>query len=167
MDRFRENPELFLTESDLKCRLFKELDSDSVFSREEATGDGEKRTNYVHSETSYFVLGKLNRKRVDLTVVKPSNYDFMDRAVARKGFYFEEPSIGIELKLNKNKSLYRMRAELIAVLDDLARLKRSRTESTFCVLVLDKKGVFSDEEISNLQREYREIRIFYATTGST
>lgn len=92
--RFKENPELFLTESDLKCRLFMELNSDPVLSKEEAAGDGEKRTDYVHSETSYFVLGRLNKRRVDITVVKPSNYSFANLdAIARKGFYFDEPSI--------------------------------------------------------------------------
>ena len=49
ISEFKENPELFLTESDLKCRLFKELDNDPVFSQEEITGDEEKRTNYARA----------------------------------------------------------------------------------------------------------------------
>jgi hypothetical protein len=162
IERFRENPELFLTESDLKCRLFMELDDDPVFSQEEDTKDGEKRTNYVHSETSYFVSGKLNQKRVDITVVKPSNYDFRNEEVVyRKGYYFAEPSIGIELKLNKNRSKKRVKDELKADLDNLRRLKRNRPESSFYELLLDKRNVFSETEINALQNEYPEIRIFY------
>jgi len=91
---FRRNPELFLTESDLKCRLFMELDSDPVLSKEESTQDGRK-TNYVHCESSYFVFGRLNKKRVDITVVNPSNFDFRNQAASRKGYYFAEPSIGM------------------------------------------------------------------------
>lgn len=160
---FRRNPELFLTESDLKCRLFMELNNDPLFSQEEVTKDGEKKTNYVHSESSYFVFGKLNKRRVDVTVVKPSNYDFENEEVVyRKGYYFSEPSIGIELKLDKNKSKNRMRKELKAVLDDLKELKRSRSESSFYVLLLDKKKVFSEEEIRDVQNEYEGIRVFYA-----
>ena len=163
INTFRRNPELFLTESDLKCRLFMELNNDPLFLQEEVTKDGEKRTNYVHSESSYFVFGKLNRKRVDVTVVKPANYDFENEEVVyRKGYYFSEPSIGIELKLNKNKSKNRMQKELKTVLDDLRKLKRSRPESSFYVLLLDKKKVFSEEEIFDIQNEYNGIRVFYA-----
>ena len=168
INTFKRNPELFLTESDLKCRLFMELNNDPLFSQEEVTRDGEKKTNYIHSESSYFVFGKLNRKRVDITVVKPSNYDFENEEVVyRKGYYFSEPSIGIELKLNKNKSRNRMQKELKAVLDDLRRLKRSRPESSFYVLLLDKKKVFSEEETCDIQNEYRGIRVFYAAIGSS
>ena len=155
INRFEGNPELFLTESDLKCRLFIELNNDPVFSQEEVTRDGEKKTNYVYSETSHFVFGKLNRKRVDITVVKPSNYDFKNEEVVyRKGYYFAESSISIELKLNKNKSKKRVEDELKAVLDDLKKLKSSRPESSFYVLLLDKRKVFSEKEISAIQNEY-------------
>lgn len=167
IEKFEENPELFLTESDLKCRLFKELDNDPVFSQEELTRDGEKRTSYVHSETSYFVFGKLNKNRVDITVVKPSNYDFLNKKVVdRKGFYFTEPSIGIELKLNKKKNKKGMEKELKDVLRGLNQLKNSRPESAFYVLLLDKKKVFSNEDVRNLQRENQNIGIFYTSIHS-
>lgn len=166
IDRFKRNPELFLTESDLKCRLFIELNNDSVFSQEEETHDKEKRTNYIHSETSYFVSGKLNQKRVDITVVRPSNYDFKNEEVVyRKGYYFGEPSIGIELKLNKNKSKKGVEDELKVDLDNLRGLRDSRPESSFYELLLDKRNVFSETEIKTLQREYPGIRIFYGAIG--
>lgn len=168
INKFRRNPELFLTESDLKCRLFMELNNDPLFSQEEATKDGKKRTNYVHSEISYFVFGKLNKRRVDVTVVKPANYDFENEEVVyRKGYYFSEPSIGIELKLNKNKSKNRMQKELKEVLDDLRKMERSRPESSFYVLILDKKKVFSEDEICDIQNECNGIRVFYASIGSS
>jgi hypothetical protein len=160
--RFKGNPELFLTESDLKCRLFMELNNDPVFSQEKDTQDGEKRTNYVHSETSYFVSGKLNQKRVDITVVRPSNYDFKNEEVVyRKGYCFAEPSIGIELKLNKNKSKKGVEDKLKADLDNLKKLKNNRPESSFYELLIDKRKVFSETEINALKNEYPEIRIFY------
>ena len=161
---FRRNPELFLTESDLKCRLFMELNNDPVFSREESTGDGQKKTNYVHSESSYFVFGKLNKKRVDVTVVKPSNYDFeKEKVVIRKGYSFAEPSVGIELKLNKVKGKNALRGDLEKVLDDLRQLKSTRPESSFCLLLLDRKKALTEAEIHDLRNKYIEIEIFSAT----
>lgn len=113
IEQFNQNPELFLTESDLKCRLFFELNNDPIFSRIEPTHDESKSTNYVHSETSYFVDGKLDKRWVDITIVKPCNYDFrLGEIVGRKGYYFQEPSIGIELKLNKMKGKKAMEKEL-------------------------------------------------------
>jgi hypothetical protein len=168
VEQFEENPELFLTESDLKCRMFLELNGDQVFSQIEMTRDGNKKTNYVHSETAYFVLGKLNKRRVDITVVKPSNYDFnlgevqTRDVVNRKGYSFDEPSIGIELKLNKRKTKTAMEKELKQVLDDLDLLKRTRPESTFYLLFIDKKSGFTPEEIATWQNRYPDMKIFYA-----
>ena len=162
---FQRNPEHFLTESDLKCRLFMELNNDALFSQEEFTEDKEKKTNYVHSESSYFVFGKLNKKRVDLTVVKPSNYNFEnEKVVYRKGYSFSEPSIGIELKLNKSKPGKTMRKELEKVLNDLRKLKNTRPESDFYLLLLDKRRLFSEKDISELKSKYHEIKVFYGAT---
>jgi hypothetical protein len=166
IEKFKENPEIFLTESDVKCRLFMELSGDSIFSLEETTRDQTKKTNYVHSETSYFVLGKLNKRRVDITVVKPSNYDFSKKEVVfRKGYYFSGPSIGIELKLNKTKTKKNMEKEVEAVLNDLELLKATRPESNFYLLFLDKRGVFNQTEICAWQNKYPNIKVFYGTTA--
>lgn len=160
--QFKENPELFLTESDLKCRLYFELNRDPVLSRIETTRDTSKRTNYVHSETSYFVEGKLNKRRVDITVVRPYNYDFrQDKIVGRKGFYFREPSIGIELKLNKKRAKKSMKKELNGVITSLELLKERRIESEFYLLFLDKKAGFTPSEIHTLQSEHPDITLFY------
>jgi hypothetical protein len=138
------------------------LNNDPILSRIEATQDQSKRTNYVHSETSYFVDGKLDKRWVDITIVKPSNYDFrLDEIVGRKGYYFQEPSIGIELKLNKKKTKNAMQKELAKVLADLNLLLEKRPESSFYLLFLDKKTGFTRSEISALQNLNPNVRIFY------
>jgi len=160
---FKRNPELFLSESDLKCRLFMELNKDGDFSREEKTGDGKRQTNYVHSEISYFLFGKLNKRRVDICIVKPSNFDFDNKPIVeRKGCSFMEPSIGIELKLNKNETKSTVIKKLKDVLESIKLLKNTRPDSKFYVMQLDKKNLFSSEEISELQNNYPEIKIIYA-----
>lgn len=159
---FAGNPELVLTESDLKCRLFAALNTDPLFSRVEPTMDGEARTCYVHSETSYFVDGKLNKRWVDITVVNPHNYDFENKEiVGRKGYSFIEPSIGIELKFNKKKSKQAMKKEIKQVLDDLQLLEQYRHESKFYLLFLDRKVGFENQEVVEWQRAYPNIRIVY------
>lgn len=163
IEGFQKNPELFLTESDLTCRLFMELNSDPVFSREEITRDKKHRTNYVHSETAYFVDGRLDQNKVDITVVNPCNYDFENKPIVkRKGYYFVEPSIGIELKLNKFNSKNDVKKLLKDDLNKLTNLKKIREESMFYVLFLDKKKVISQEDIDELQGEYENIKIFYS-----
>ncbi|MFZ7136856.1 MAG: hypothetical protein ACOWW1_00330 [archaeon] len=167
IEQFQKNPELFLTESDLKCRLFMELDSDPVLSQEEVTKDGAHRTNYVHSETAYFVEGRLDKNRVDITVVKPSNYDFANQQiVGRKGYYFVEPSIGIELKLNKLMYKNDIITNLIKDLKKLTALKTFREESTFYLLFLDKKNIVSQEDIDWLQNSFKTVKIFHSTIDS-
>lgn len=167
IEKFQKNPELFLTESDLKCRLFMELNSDPVLSQEEVTMDGEHQTNYVHSETAYFVGDRLDDSWVDITVVKPANYDFENEPiVGRKGYSFIEPSIGIELKFNKVMSKNTVMDELIGDLKKLTALKSIRTESHFYLLSLDKKNVISQEDIDYLQNNFKTVKIFHSTIGS-
>jgi hypothetical protein len=55
ISEFRSNPELYLTESDLKCRLYRVLSNHPLFRRVEPPADGKTATCYVHTETSYFV----------------------------------------------------------------------------------------------------------------
>ena len=159
---FRSNPELYLTESDLKCRLYKMLSNHPLFRRVEPTADGKTRTCYVHTETAYFVEGKLNKRWVDVTVVNPRNYDFrIKEIVGRKGYSFSEPSIGIELKLNKLKPRQKMEQEIRKTLSDLQLLKENRFESTFFLLFLDRKVGYSQEKLGEWQQAYPNIRIIY------
>lgn len=50
--------------------------------------------------------------------------------------------------------------------DDLKKLRINRPESSFYVLLLDKKKVFSEKEICGVRNEYPRIRIFYAAIDS-
>jgi hypothetical protein len=42
-----------------------------------------------------------------------------------------------------------------------------RLHACFYVLLLDEKGVFSEEEILDLENEYPEITVFYASRGTS
>lgn len=160
---FQAYPELYLTESDLKCRLYKVLCSHPLFRRIEPTKDGKARTNYVHTETAYFVDERLDKRRVDLTVVRPNNYDFSKHEIVkRKGYSFTEPSIGIELKFNKVKCLANMTKEVKKVLYDLQMLAQNRYESKFYLLFFDRKVGFSEHIISEWQGAYPNIKIIYS-----
>ena len=163
IEEFRINPELYLTESDLKCRLYSVLNRHPIFRRIEPTKDGRARTCYVHTETSYFVDTRLNKRRVDVTVVSPHNYDFANQEiVARKGYSFAEPSIGIELKFNKVKCPANMEKEVREVLDDLQLLAQNRYESKFYLLFLDRKVGYPQEKIAEWRQAYSNIKIMYS-----
>jgi hypothetical protein len=160
---FQVFPELYLTESDLKCRLYKVLCNHPLFRRIEPTKDGRARTNYVHTETAYFVDGRLDKRRVDVTVVSPHNYDFSKReVVARKGYSFTEPSIGIELKFNKVKCPANMTKEVKEALDNLQMLRQYRYESKFYLFFLDRKVGFSEQTIDEWRNAYPNIKIIYS-----
>jgi hypothetical protein len=163
IEEFQNNPALYLTESDLKCRLYMVLNSHPLFRRMEPTVDGRTKTCYVHTETSYFVDRKLNKRRVDVTVVAPHNYDFTNKEiVGRKGYSFSEPSIGIELKFNKVKTSANMEKEIREVLDDLQLLAQNRYESKFYLLFLDRKVGYTKQKIDEWHRAYANIKIIYS-----
>lgn len=157
---FKRNQDLFLTEGDLECRLFKELQKSVP--NEEKTEDREHKTSYVHSQLRYFEGGRLNKNCVDIVVVAPKNFNFKKHEIVRrKGYYFEEPSIAIELKLNKRikKPTAIMRLWEID-LKKLKRIQRKRSNSKFISVFFDKNKVFTN--IENIKAQYPNIKIIYA-----
>lgn len=156
---FRRNKDLFLTEGDLECRLFRELQKN--IPREEETRDRRHKTGYIHSQLRYFEGNRLDKNSVDIVVVPPSNFNFKKhQIVRRKGYYFEEPSIAIELKLNKRikdpSALIRLWK---SDLEKLMRLQRNRDMTKFFSMLLDKNNVFDD--IENIKCQYPNIEIIY------
>lgn len=158
---FKRNKNLFLTEGDLECRLFKELQE--KFPKEEQTGDRENITSYVHSQIRYFEKERLNKNRVDIVVVPLENFDFSDnKIVFRKGYAFNEPSVAIEVKLNKRlKSKSALRRIWKTDLEKLNRLQTSRGYSKFISILLDKNKVFCKTELKRIKKEYATIKIIY------
>lgn len=139
------------------------LNSHPLFCKVEPTADGKTETCYVHTETSYFVEGKLNKRWVDVTVVNPRNHDFrIKEIVRRKGYSFVEPSIGIELKLNKLKPKDKMENEIRRTLADLQLLQQYRPESTFYLLFLDREVGYDNQKIEEWQQTFPNIKIFYS-----
>ena len=138
----KRNKSLFLTEGDLECRLFKELQNN--LPNEGITEDKRHKTSYAHSQLRYFEGERLDKNSVDIVVVPPGNFNFKNHnIVRRRDYYCEEPSIPIELKLNKglNISSALMRV-LKADLEKLKMLQRNRKRSKFVSVLFDKNKVF-------------------------
>lgn len=156
---FKRNKDLFLTEGDLECRLF--IDLQKNLSKEKETKDRRHKTCYVHSQLRYFEGGRLDKNSVDIVIVPPENFNFKNHEiVCRKGYYFEEPSIAIELKLNKRlknpAALWRIWK---TDLDKLKRIQRSRHMSKFISVLFDKNMVFRN--IENMKNQYPNIKTIY------
>jgi hypothetical protein len=158
---FKRNPNLFLSEGDLQCRLFAELQR--LFPKEGVTEDRQNETSFVHSQIRYMEGGRFDKNNVDLVVVEPRNFNFKDFAIVyRKGYSFSEPSIAIELKLCKikeNRDSLQKRWEKDLV--KLNRLKQRRYDSIFISLLFDKFNLLSNSVVSRLETEYLGIKIFY------
>lgn len=156
---FKRNKDLFLTEGDLECRIFGELQKS--LPKEKKTKDGGHKTSYIHSQLRYFEGGRLDKNSVDIVVVPPENFDFKNHEIVRrKGYYFEEPSIALELKLNKRlknpSALWRVWK---ADLEKLKRIQSSRNMSRFISVLFDKNKVFRN--IKNIESQYPNIKIIY------
>ncbi len=158
---FQRNPCLFLSEGDLQSRLF--LEFSKQLPKEGMTGDGDHKTNYVHSQISYFEENKLNKNKVDLVVVNPDRFDFKNKQIIkRKGYCFREPSIVIELKLCKVREslgglLNRWREDL----EKLKRLKIKRNDSIFISILFDKFNLIEESVINQLKTEFNGIEVMY------
>jgi hypothetical protein len=109
------------------------------------------------------VDGRLDKRWVDVTVVKPHNYDFKNsEIVSRKGYFFMEPSVGIELKLNKLKPRQEIYNEIRETLSNLELLRQHRDESTFYLVFFDRVVGFDKKEIETWRIDYPNIRIIYS-----
>jgi hypothetical protein len=86
---FRRNRALYLSESDMKCRLFKLIDRGRTF-----ISNG-IRTFYVHTEVSLY--GDGGKNKIDIYMAR-----FLKFKLDEKRWHFEdtEEDIGIELKFN-------------------------------------------------------------------
>ncbi len=157
VEEVRSNPTLILTEADIQMQLFQKLVKNSNFDGLHLTFD-KQRTYKVHGEVSYFgENGHLNN-RVDLAVLDVSQLDTYAGKVRRgkeltKGYAFGGSSVGIELKLNRNRCKKRFFDDCRKDVRKIVRLKSTRPDTEFISLCFDKKLRFNDEDRKALESE--------------
>ena len=100
--RFKENPKLILTESDLKCWLFLELTNEIVGLQNSGLSVHTEVTHYLETER------RKNKRFRDLTILDSKNLDINEdlwknnddgNYTLNKGFKHKGPAMHFELKL--------------------------------------------------------------------
>jgi len=107
---YHQHRGMLLTEGDLECQLFRYLMLEAPFSGYHRTQYNGNRpsSGYIHSQVTWFKPDQLSGFKVDLTVLEPSKLNvrhyqnedeiYQEDRKPSKGFFYDGPSIGIELK---------------------------------------------------------------------
>lgn len=146
--RYSFNRGMLLTEGDLECHLFNELvnqkELEGFHESEQAKVFKEENirsclTSYVHSQVTWFKPYKKSGFEVDLTIGDPNLFQIRD-AVAitdfpSKGFYYDGPSIAIELKFLRSMNRVSTQAhhDFLKLIRDLipAKVKNINTKDGY------------------------------------
>jgi hypothetical protein len=165
-NEFKTNPYDFLSESDVKCRLFMILSRDNALSSLKPTNDG-KQISPLHSEVSYFDRNGKLLFHVDLSAIDPGTTDVYSKSGKgevrfAKGYRAGECYLAIEIKLNKSTNKRKMIADWEKDMRKLADIK-SRNPGLICFsILLDKKShISSNDELVQLLGAYPDTKIVY------
>lgn len=165
IDLFRESPNVFLTEDDLRFHLCSRLIR--YFGSEENTQDGDRSIS-LHTEVRWYGEGNL-KTRSDIVLIDVSNLDVLRHArLPSKGYGFNIPKAIIELKFRRpngesQASFLRHIHDDIQKLSELKRIfhnAQGRDQTAYWMIILDKKTVLTEHinapEGINIHYEYRQ-----------
>jgi len=166
-NEFKNNPYDFLSESDVKCKLFMILSQDNALSGLKPTNDG-KQISPLHSEVSYFNRNGKLLFHVDLSAIDPGATDVYSKSGKgevrlAKGYRAGECYLAIEIKLNKSANKRKMIADWEKDMRKLADIKSRNPGLTCFSILLDKKShISSNDELAQLSGAYPNTKIVYA-----
>ena len=164
-ETFQSYPDIFLTESDMKCHLFAKLLEDNNFSRIKRTEDKSNSIS-LHSEVRWY--GREDKKlkyRSDIVIIDVSDLRTENSTVFRlpsKGYGFNKFSSIIEVKLRRrngasDKSFLKNVKKDVEKLQEISK-KVSSNFIGYLVIFDKKKDII--KEISNI-KSIRNIEIIY------
>lgn len=164
--KFEGNHHIFLGEEDIRCHLFSQLLN--KFDKLEKTKDGEK-TITLHAQISFLdETRKLKKgKKPDIIIINVSTCNlYSDGSIEpknrlSKGFEFEKASMGIEIKLNWIKKKRGVITEIQKEMSKIEGIKKLNPDMFFYLVYFDKVGSLGNNEIRELDNEYKYIKIIY------
>lgn len=140
---FKENRAFYLTESDMKCRLFKLIDNNEIYI------SGGIKTFLVHTEINLRESGEKNR--IDIYISKPLGFKLNER---NWKWDDSEEEIGIELKFNYGTH---SQESLLAELNkDKKRLLDYEITHKY-IVCFDHNGKFTEEILEN----FKDVNFIY------
>ncbi|MBP7795709.1 MAG: hypothetical protein KA059_02900 [Elusimicrobiales bacterium] len=161
LENFRQYPDKYLTESDVRCALVNELTEITELGRLQDTQDGSKSVP-IHTEVRWYGQSGQLKWRSDIVILDVRTLIVKNKLfrLPSKGYGFNEPKAIIEIKLRRvngeSKSTF-----IKKINKDIDRLKKIKHEipgDYFCYLIiLDKR-----EDINrDILREQNNINVYY------
>jgi len=163
------HPYNFLSESDVKCKLFMMLYRHKEINRLKKTLDG-RLISPLHSEVSYFNdKGKL-LFHVDLSIIDPKTTDVYSKSKKMAIKFSKEYRAGvcysaIEIKFNRRFGKDKIMEKWEKDWEKLEDISTRNQLITCYSILLDKKNRFSQQdEIVPYSQQYPNVKIVYTNT---
>jgi len=164
--RFQQVQELALTESDLKCLLYRELS--------EFMGDPLHSSQVsgipLHTELSWYDVEAGLRIKPDITILDPAGLRITDTGTLRlpqKEGNLEGPTVIVDVKFIRTKGVQKRNLESIR--KDMAKLQQlmERHDEIRAMMIVFSKTSNGYEKIESLMSEFkneRSVEWMYATS---
>jgi len=155
--KFKEKPDIYLTENDIKCHLFSQLKQCQEFSQEEKTLNGGYSIP-IHTEVRWYGKSGKLRYRSDIVIMDVGSLKVKDKYNIRlpsKGYSFNMLKAIIEIKLRRkdgetnNEFVKSIRKEIERLEKIKEKIKLS-DDFPLYLLIFDKKNNIPNE-ISKIQ----------------
>jgi len=184
---YKRTQGLILTESDLKCLLYKKLSEIPELWGSSKTQDDYIKTNAIHTELPWYDENRKLTIKPDITILEPGNLSILHeyglypwRRLPSKGCSFNGNAIIFELKFIRAKSgiaVQRLRRSIEKDYEKIRRLfQRLSSEgcphNVFCYFVIFNKTDKKCLEFGNFMNDFSPIgsnryKKIYATGGVT
>lgn len=167
---FLKNPYEFLSESDIKCKLFEKLSRNKIFSKnEEIMTDScwgtEKKLKFKKIKSTRLHTEYLTgRERFDLVILEPVDMETKRNSKGKIGYirlkenkFFQ---VIIEIKSSRtNRNISSKSHFLNEIKNDLLKIKNFKYKLAY-VLVFDYNNYLKLEDISELKKYNTRVNLF-------
>jgi hypothetical protein len=163
LENFRQYPDKYLTESDVRCALVNELTEITELGRLQDTQDGSKSVP-IHTEVRWYGQSGQLKWRSDIVILDVRTLIVKNKLfrLPSKGYGFNEPKAIIEIKLRRvngeSKSTF-----IKKINKDIDRLKKIQHEipgDYFCYLIILDKREDINRDILRKQNNIN-INVYY------
>lgn len=179
LNEAKEHPGTILTESDLKCGLYRKLSEHPTLRTPLATKSGPQYTaNWIHTEIPWFDSERRLSYRPDITILDPRYLNLLSEPgynLPSKQFSFDGRAILLELKFARwptgldNQTVEEVRKDFLKISALLQRLRDEQMDDdVFCIFVVVSRFYGIADSWSALEAEITKAprcALIYFTLG--